>query len=223
MMFARFERPHLVLGVFAMLLASAPPSDAQTGGAYELTRNSIDGGGATFSTGGSESLGGTIGQPDAGRLAGGTYVLNGGFWAPAAPAAPTATPSTTGTVQLTVSATPTPSSTPTPSATATVSTPATPPTTVASGTPTRTLTAALSPSASATPSPTASSTPSPTASPARGDANCDGRVSAADFPALITNVVDGERAPCQLDDVNGDTRVDSSDIQPLIDVLFGGP
>lgn len=42
----------------------------------------IDGGGHTFSAGGSLSLGGTIGQPDAGVLAGGGYALFGGFWLP---------------------------------------------------------------------------------------------------------------------------------------------
>ena len=39
----------------------------------------IDGGGGT-STGGVFSLSGTIGQPDAGKLAGGNYALDGGFW-----------------------------------------------------------------------------------------------------------------------------------------------
>ncbi|MCX6035041.1 MAG: hypothetical protein NTV38_08710 [Chloroflexi bacterium] len=40
----------------------------------------VDGGGATFSTGSSYRLGGTIGQPDAGTSTGGTYTLDGGFW-----------------------------------------------------------------------------------------------------------------------------------------------
>ena len=48
---------------------------------YELSWYSIDGGGATLSEGGSYSLGGSIGQADAGAMSGGTYVLNGGFWA----------------------------------------------------------------------------------------------------------------------------------------------
>lgn len=37
-------------------------------------------GGATFSTSGGYELGGTVGQPDAGGLSGGTYTLGGGFW-----------------------------------------------------------------------------------------------------------------------------------------------
>jgi hypothetical protein len=40
----------------------------------------VDGGGHTFSTGGVYTLGGTIGQPDAGLLTGGPYTLGGGFW-----------------------------------------------------------------------------------------------------------------------------------------------
>ena len=68
-----------VLG--ATLLMGQQTASAQTGGGYDLTWNSIDGGGATFSTGGGYSLGGTIGQADAGAASGGAYSLNGGFWA----------------------------------------------------------------------------------------------------------------------------------------------
>ena len=39
-----------------------------------------DAGGYTFSAGGAYSLGGTIGQADAGVMSGGTYTLVGGFW-----------------------------------------------------------------------------------------------------------------------------------------------
>jgi len=39
----------------------------------------IDGGGGT-SAGGVYSISGTIGQPDAGHLTGGTFTLDGGFW-----------------------------------------------------------------------------------------------------------------------------------------------
>jgi len=54
------------------------PSSPQSG--YDLSWYTIDGGGATFSTGGSYSLGGTIGQPDAGMMSGGSFTLVGGFW-----------------------------------------------------------------------------------------------------------------------------------------------
>lgn len=67
----------LVAGV--LLLATATIA-AQTGGGYDLTWNTVDGGGQTFSMGGGYSLGGTIGQPDAGVLTGGGYTLGGGFW-----------------------------------------------------------------------------------------------------------------------------------------------
>jgi hypothetical protein len=59
---------------------------AQSGGGYDLTWNSVDGGGATFSTGGGYVLGGTVGQPDAGALSDGGYTLAGGFWGGAGPA-----------------------------------------------------------------------------------------------------------------------------------------
>ena len=48
--------------------------------ATDLSWYTVDGGGATFSTGGPYSLGGTIGQPDAGVMSGGSYTLAGGFW-----------------------------------------------------------------------------------------------------------------------------------------------
>ncbi len=53
---------------------------APQSGSYDLSWYTIDGGGATFSAGGSYLLGGTIGQPDAGSMSGGSYQLNGGFW-----------------------------------------------------------------------------------------------------------------------------------------------
>jgi hypothetical protein len=53
---------------------------AQTGGPYGLTWSTIDAGGYTFSTGGDYTLGGTVGQPDAGLLTGGDFTLGGGFW-----------------------------------------------------------------------------------------------------------------------------------------------
>lgn len=46
---------------------------------YAIDWFTIDGGGGT-STGGVYSISGTIGQPDAGRMSGANYVLDGGFW-----------------------------------------------------------------------------------------------------------------------------------------------
>ena len=46
-------------------LLSASTAFAQTGGGYDLTWSTIDGGGAMSSTGGTFDLSGTIAQPDA--------------------------------------------------------------------------------------------------------------------------------------------------------------
>ena len=45
-----------------------------------ISRFTIDGGGGTRSMGGTFALGGTMGQPDAGRLSGSGFTLSGGFW-----------------------------------------------------------------------------------------------------------------------------------------------
>jgi len=52
---------------------------AVVNGQYSINWYSVDGGGGT-STGGNYAVSGTIGQPDAGRLSGGSYTLSGGFW-----------------------------------------------------------------------------------------------------------------------------------------------
>jgi hypothetical protein len=58
-------------------------------GSFDLTWNTIDGGGGT-STGGTFVLSGTIGQPDAsGPLSGGTFTVVGGFWPGGVVPAPT--------------------------------------------------------------------------------------------------------------------------------------
>jgi hypothetical protein len=80
-----FLRKHLIAVALlacalAVLLLAAPRVSSQSGGAYDLTWNTIDGGGITFATGGSYQLGGTIGAADAGTMGGGAYVLAGGFW-----------------------------------------------------------------------------------------------------------------------------------------------
>lgn len=73
-------RHTLRLFLLMALLLSASVVLAQSGGGYDLSWATVDGGGATFSTGGDFSLGGAIGQPDAGALSGGGYTLLGGFW-----------------------------------------------------------------------------------------------------------------------------------------------
>ena len=74
------KRLLMLLTALALLLAAVLPILAQVGGGYDLSWSTIDGGGYTFSLGGSYSLGGTAGQPDAGALTGGSYTLGGGFW-----------------------------------------------------------------------------------------------------------------------------------------------
>ena len=82
-----------LLCVTALLaLAVVPQALSQTGGIYDLTWHTNDGGGSTSVAGGAYNLGGTIGQPDAGASSGGAYALTGGFWGIAnlpPPAAPT--------------------------------------------------------------------------------------------------------------------------------------
>jgi hypothetical protein len=68
----------LVLAVCCLLLPVGLVARAQ--GGYDLSWWTVDGGGYTFSSASGYELGGTIGQPDAGVLAGGGYTLGGGFW-----------------------------------------------------------------------------------------------------------------------------------------------
>ena len=65
----------LVALVFLLLAGVVLAADG-----YDLSWWTVDGGGATFSTGGGYTLGGSVGQPDAGALSGGDYTLLGGFW-----------------------------------------------------------------------------------------------------------------------------------------------
>src|SRR5262245_7937648 len=72
----------LILGTIAGL---TPHADAQT---YTIDWFTIDGGGTTNPiVGGGFALSGTIGQPDAGRLAGPPFDCLGGFWGGAGSAA----------------------------------------------------------------------------------------------------------------------------------------
>jgi hypothetical protein len=64
----------VALSVILLLVFSISVS----GGQYNLSWHTIDGGGGT-SRGGQYTLIGTIGQPDAGTMDGDNYVLNGGF------------------------------------------------------------------------------------------------------------------------------------------------
>ncbi|MEE9295984.1 MAG: hypothetical protein V3W34_13610 [Phycisphaerae bacterium] len=69
---------------FSLILLLAGWAFAQSGGTFDLTWNTFDGGGGR-STGGDFELSGTIGQPDAGAMASGDLTLTGGFWFAIAP------------------------------------------------------------------------------------------------------------------------------------------
>jgi len=76
---ARWQILDLVLTLALLLVVSR--TLAQSGGGYDLTWRTVDGGGHTWSTGSGYSLGGGIGQPDAQVPASGSgYSLQGGFW-----------------------------------------------------------------------------------------------------------------------------------------------
>jgi hypothetical protein len=71
----------LCFAVGAMILAALPTSArAQSGGPFDLSWSTVDGGGGTAAAGQFE-LSGTTGQPDAGAapLTGGQFSLTGGF------------------------------------------------------------------------------------------------------------------------------------------------
>ena len=72
------KRVAMILALALALLLLVSLAFALAG--YDLSWWTVDGGGGTFSTGGDYTLGGTIGQPDAGALTAGEYTLSGGFW-----------------------------------------------------------------------------------------------------------------------------------------------
>jgi hypothetical protein len=53
-----------------------------------------------------------------------------------------------------------------------------------------------------------------------GDANCDGRLSAADVVALLLLIPAADPGPCGGGDVDRDEAVDANDLAALIDLLF---
>jgi hypothetical protein len=70
----------LLLSVLCSALFWATTAFPLSGGPYDLNWNTIDGGGSTVSTAGDFTLGGTIGQPDAGAVSDGRFTVSGGFW-----------------------------------------------------------------------------------------------------------------------------------------------
>jgi hypothetical protein len=73
-------RMRLLSGILTLLTIMGI-SFAQSGGGYDLSWWTIDGGGVSFAAGGTFDLGGTVGQPDASNpLTGSAFSLTGGFW-----------------------------------------------------------------------------------------------------------------------------------------------
>lgn len=71
---------HLMLiGLMVLLTLIVLPVLAQSGGVYDLSWSNVSGGGGS-SNGGTYTLDGVLGQPDAGMISGGDYSLGGGFW-----------------------------------------------------------------------------------------------------------------------------------------------
>ena len=72
----KVDKRLLLLGLALVLLVTSALADAQV---FSLSWWTVDGGGGT-STSASYSLSSSLGQPDAGVLDGGGYILGGGFW-----------------------------------------------------------------------------------------------------------------------------------------------
>ena len=78
-----------ILALAALLVLA---STALAQGGYDLSWWAVHGGGVTLSSGGGYTLSGSIGQPHAGVLSGGSYTAVTGFWGISLPPA-TPTPS----------------------------------------------------------------------------------------------------------------------------------
>jgi hypothetical protein len=119
-----------------------------------------------------------------------------------------------------------------PTATLSAGPSATPPasrtaTRTAAALPTATLTSSATPTEAGTrtrsPTTRASATPTPTtdSTARRGDANCDGWINAADLPALLERIPDGQSPSCPLADADGSGTIDADDIAPVLRAIFG--
>src|SRR5574337_71774 len=215
------KRRVLRFTVFGALWLHALAAGAQSGGPYVLTWSTIDGGGATFSTGGNYSVGGTAGQPDAGTVRAGGYTLAGGFWgglvAPATPT-PTVTPSATATNTVTQAPTSTATSTTAPTPTGTLA-PTSLPTSTVTPAPTAAVSATATPSATQvrtqTPTPTGSPEPTPSTTPALCSGDCDGGgVVSVDELLTMVNIALGNApvADCLAGTTNGDDHITIDEI-----------
>jgi hypothetical protein len=150
-----------------ILLLVASSTFAQAGGIYNLTNGTIASGGATFSTGGSYRVGGSIGQPTAGGMSDGIYMLGGGFWGGGeVVAAPTPTATVTALPTRTATATTMPTASPA------APTPTGPGTNV-TNTPSHSPTRSQSPLTTSTVTVTATASPTPTPPLLQCTGDCD--------------------------------------------------
>jgi hypothetical protein len=67
------------IGLVTVVAARSDGPWSSLAATYDLSWWTVDGGAAALG-GGGYSLGGTVGQPDAGLLSDGGYTLGGGFW-----------------------------------------------------------------------------------------------------------------------------------------------
>lgn len=153
-----------------------------------------------------------------------TFAMSVLLPSPTATATPSETPTEVPTATETSTKTPNPTSThtvpPEPSPT---------PSPAPTDTPTVAPTATSAPTATQSPQPTSSPvTSSPTStrtalptSPA-GDANCDGRVSAADFPALVKVIAAQTEGQCTGTNADGRGAIDADDLRATIQTIFSG-
>jgi len=75
------QKAGILFAALLFILTMVASAQAQS---YAVNWWAIGGGGGN-SVGGEFDLAGTVGQPDAGRMSGGSYLLEGGFWALLAP------------------------------------------------------------------------------------------------------------------------------------------
>jgi hypothetical protein len=71
---------NVTLQIALMLFATIWLTNMTLAQPYTIDWYTVDGGGAMNLIGGAYTLSGTIGQPDAGRMIGGTDSIDGGFW-----------------------------------------------------------------------------------------------------------------------------------------------
>lgn len=74
--------------LLALLVVAGMVSGGLAGELLEISWWSADSGGTQGMSGGGYTLNGSAGQPDAGKLLGGPFTLNGGFWKSPVPLKP---------------------------------------------------------------------------------------------------------------------------------------